>query len=84
MTGHISSAVRTCCAFKIEPAVMQGSVWDGRLQMGSLPVTAHTGSIEGIPVVLLRPDWGRCNLFRGKAIYGGSCSELEAYLFLSR
>ena len=52
--------------------------------MGSIPVAAFTGRIEGIPVVLLRPDWGQCNIFRGGAIYGGSCSELEAYLFLSR
>ena len=65
-------------------AALQGSIWDGRLQVGSLLVTAHAGTIEGIDVILLRPDWGRCNLFRGKAIYGGSCSELEAYLFLSR
>ena len=52
--------------------------------MGSIPVAAFTGRIEGITVVLLRPDWGQCNIFRGGAIYGGSCSELEAYLFLSR
>ena len=52
--------------------------------MGSLPVTAFTGRIEGIPVVLLRPDWGQSSIFRGGKIYGGNCSELEAYLFLSR
>ena len=57
---------------------------DGQMQQGSLRTSATRGSIEGIPMVLLRPDWGATNLFQGDRIYGGSYNELEAYLFFSR
>ena len=68
------------------PAVcfVQGKVWDGVFQSGSLKTSAFRGKIDGIPVVLLRPDWGICNIFRGGAIYGGAYNELEAYLYFSR
>lgn len=68
------------------PAVcfVQGKVWDGVFQRGSLKTSAFRGKIDGIPVVLLRPDWGVCNIFRGGAIYGGAYNELEAYLYFSR
>ena len=62
----------------------QGRVWDGVFQTGVLRTQAFRGTIEGIPVVLLRPDWASCNLFRGSAIYGGNYNELEAYLYFSR
>eukprot|EP00891_Asterochloris_glomerata_P000624 jgi/Astpho2/624/fgenesh1_pm.00013_%23_17_t len=64
--------------------VPKGRVWDGRMQTETLRTSAWTGEIEGVPVTLLRPDWGRSSLFRGGAIYGGSHSELEAYLYFSR
>ena len=35
-------------------------------------------------MLLLRPDWHACNLFKGSRIYGGSYNELEAYLSFSR
>ena len=54
------------------------------MQTGMLRTSAWTGEIEGVPVTLLRPDWGISSLFRGGAIYGGSHSELEAYLYFSR
>ncbi len=54
------------------------------MQTETLRTSAWTGEIEGVPVTLLRPDWGRSSLFRGGAIYGGSHSELEAYLYFSR
>ncbi|CAK0748133.1 hypothetical protein CVIRNUC_001816 [Coccomyxa viridis] len=62
----------------------KGKVWDGVFQRGSLKTSAFRGKIDGIPVVLLRPDWGVCNIFRGGAIYGGAYNELEAYLYFSR
>jgi hypothetical protein len=65
-------------------APAQGCVWDGQMQLGSLRVSAFTARIDGIPVLLLRPDWGACNLFKGGRIYGGSYNELEAYLAFSR
>lgn len=63
---------------------LQGRVWDGRMTLGSLRTSVYTGRIDGVPVVLVRPDWGSCSIFRGGRIYGGSCSELEAYLYLCR
>ena len=63
---------------------MQGRIWDGQVVVGTMKTSVHRGRIDGIPVILLRPDWGACNIFRGSRIYGGSCSELEAYLYLCR
>ena len=63
---------------------MQGRVWDGVFKTGVLRTQAFKGTIEGIPVVLLRPNWATCNIFRGSTIYGGSYNELEAYLYFSR
>jgi starch synthase len=63
---------------------LQGSFYDGRMRDGKLQTLAYSGEIEGIPVVLLRPDWQATNLFQGDQIYGGSYNELEAYLFFSR
>ncbi|CAL5218983.1 g738 [Coccomyxa viridis] len=60
----------------------KGRVWDGVFQTGVLRTQAFKGTIEGIPVVLLRPDWGKCNIFKGSAIYGGSYMPMlywEAY-----
>ena len=54
------------------------------MQPGSLRMSAFRGRIDGIPVLLLRPDWGQCNIFKGSRIYGGSYNELEAYLAFSR
>jgi starch synthase len=54
------------------------------MQPGSLRTSVFRGKIDGIPVLLLRPDWGSCNIFRGGRIYGGSYNELEAYLYFSR
>ena len=54
------------------------------MQPGSLRMSAFRGRIDGIPVLLLRPDWGQSNLFKGSRIYGGSYNELEAYLAFSR
>ena len=39
---------------------------------------AFSGRLDGIEVLLLRPDWDRTNLFRGGRIYGGSYNEAEA------
>ena len=57
---------------------------DGQLRTESLKTLAFRAKIDGVPVVLLRPDWGASNLFRGDRIYGGSYNELEAYLYFSR
>ncbi|EIE18024.1 soluble starch synthase [Coccomyxa subellipsoidea C-169] len=62
----------------------KGRVWDGKMQPGSLRTSVFRGKIDGIPVLLLRPDWGACNIFRGGRIYGGSYNEVEAYLYFSR
>eukprot|EP00884_Botryococcus_braunii_P005626 jgi/Botrbrau1/15064/Bobra.118_2s0012.1 len=62
----------------------KGVQWDGRLQVRSLRTSAWRGRIESVPVILLRPDWSACNIFRGSRIYGGAYNELEAYLYFSR
>ena len=62
----------------------QGRMVDGSMRTESLRTLAFRARIDGVPVVLLRPDWGASNLFRGDRIYGGSYNELEAYLYFSR
>ena len=64
----------------------KGKVQDGVMHMGSLKTLAWRGSIDGVPVILLRPDWEETgsNLFRGGRIYGGSYNETEAYLYFCR
>ena len=64
--------------------MVQGSFFDGQVRTGSLRTSAFSGRIEGIPVILLRPDWAATNLFQGGRIYGGSYNETEAYLYFSR
>ena len=59
-------------------------MWDGQMRLGSLRTQAFRGRIDGIPVILFRPDWRECNIFQGNRIYGGSYNELEAYLYFSR
>ena len=54
------------------------------MQLQPLRTTMYGGRIEGIPVLLVRPDWARSAIFKGGAIYGGSYNELEAYLYFSR
>lgn len=49
---------------------------------GTLTFEAWRGSIEGVPVVLLKPL--DSNFFRGSAIYGGSYNETQAYLIFCR
>jgi starch synthase len=67
-----------------EFAVPRG--WDARRAgpTSSLGVAVFTGTLDGVPVALFRPDWGASPLFRGARIYGGSHSEVEAYLFFCR
>ena len=62
----------------------QGRMVDGNMHTESLRTLAFRAKIDGVPVVLLRPEWGASNLFRGDRIYGGSYNELEAYLYFSR
>ncbi|KAK9846522.1 hypothetical protein WJX81_005900 [Elliptochloris bilobata] len=62
----------------------KGRVTDGQMRTEGLRTLAFRAKIDGVPVVLLRPDWGAGNLFRGSRIYGGSYNELEAYLYFSR
>ena len=66
--------------------VPKGRVQDGIMQSFTLRTLAYTGTIEGVPVILLRPDWDATgtNLFRGGRIYGGSYNEAEAYLYFCR
>ena len=54
---------------------------NSKFQTDSLCTAAFTGRLDGIPMVLLRPTWSKCNIFRGSAIYGGSYSGREAYLY---
>ena len=64
----------------------KGKVQDGVLRGGSLKTQAWRGTIDGCPVILLRPDWEATGspLFRGGRIYGGSYNEAEAYLYFCR
>ena len=68
----------------VRPLRAQGRIVDGNMHTESLRTLAFRAKIDGVPVVLLRPDWGASNLFRGDRIYGGSYNELEAYLYFSR
>jgi len=67
-----------------EGARAQGRLADGRVRCEALRTRAFRARIDGVPLVLLRPDWAACSLFRGSRIYGGSYNELEAYLYFSR
>lgn len=62
----------------------KGYQWDGDFMQGSLKTVVYRARIDGIPVLLIRPDWSVCNIFKGGRIYGGSYNELEAYLYFSR
>ncbi|EFN53763.1 hypothetical protein CHLNCDRAFT_25546 [Chlorella variabilis] len=62
----------------------KGTTFDGQFTLGSLRTQVYTGKIEGCPVLLVRPEWGQTNLFRGGRIYGGVYNEAEAYLYFSR
>ena len=66
----------SCCA--------QGTQFDGQMHMGSLRTALFSGRIDGIPVLLVRPDWGCTNIFQGGRVYAGSYNETEAYLYFSR
>jgi len=48
---------------------------------GSVGADVYKGTVDGLPVVLIRPD---SNLFKGGAIYGGGYNEMEAYLYFTR
>jgi len=58
----------------------KGKPGDGRRggNVEQLGVSAFSGRLDGIEVLLLRPDWSKTNLFRGGRIYGGSYNEAEA------
>ena len=57
----------------------KGKSTDGKItSVEELGVRAFSGRLDGIEVLLLRPDWDRTNLFRGGRIYGGSYNEAEA------
>ena len=60
--------------------------WNARAAAptSSLRVAVFTGTLDGVPVALFRPDWAASPLFKGARIYGGSHSETEAYLFFCR
>ena len=62
----------------------QGRLADGRVRCEALRTRAFRARVDGVPVVLLRPDWAAGSLFRGGRIYNGSYNELEAYLYFSR
>ena len=58
----------------------KGKPGDGRRggNVEQLGVSAFSGRLDGIEVLLLRPDWSKTNLFRGGRIYGGGYNEAEA------
>jgi starch synthase len=64
----------------------KGKFQDNTMHMSNLKTLAYTGTIEGVPVVLLRPDWESTGsgIFKGTRIYGGSYNEAEAYLYFCR
>ena len=64
--------------------VVQGSRHDGRMEVQALSTSAFTGSIDGIPVVLLRPaEHTQSPLFVGDRIYGARNPSLLAKCFRS-
>ena len=58
----------------------KGKAGDGgkMASIEQLGVSAFSGRLDGIEVLLLRPDWSKSNLFRGGKIYGGSYNDAEA------
>ena len=54
----------------------------------SVRTQAWSGRVDGVRVLLLRPDWaapgGGGGLFRGARVYGGSYPEGQAYLYFCR
>jgi len=70
--------------FEFEYDVPRGYEWDGQFQVGSLKTQVYTATCEGIKMVLLRPDWSECNIFKGGRVYAGSYNETEAYLYFCR
>lgn len=52
---------------------------------GTLLTEAFTATVEGCPVLLLRPSPSSgSGLFKGGRVYGGSFNEVEAYLYFCR
>lgn len=72
--------------FDLDFECPKGQFRDNTMHMSSLKTLAYTGMIEGVPVVLLRPDWNSTGsgIFKGGRIYGGSYNEGEAYLYFCR
>jgi starch synthase len=54
----------------------------------SVKTQAWAGRVDGVRVLLLRPDWaapgGGGGLFRGARVYGGGYPEVQAYLYFCR
>jgi len=81
---HCGGAVMTDPVLETTFDCPKGTVWDGQLQLGSLRTDVYRCEIDGVPVALVRPDWGVSNLFKGDRIYGGSYNEGEAYMYFCR
>ena len=64
--------------------VPKGKSERGRMITSPLRTFVFSGVLDGVPVLLVRPDWGACSLFRGDKIYGGAYNEAEAYLYFNR
>ena len=64
--------------------VPKGRVEGGRMVAHPLRTRVWGGVLDGVAVLLVRPDWDACGLFRGARIYGGSYNEAEAYLYFCR
>lgn len=81
---HRGTAVMTQPTLEMSFQCPKGRVWDGVMQLGELQTEVYRCEIDGVPVALIRPDWGQSNLFKGGKIYGGSYNEPEAYLYFCR
>lgn len=64
--------------------VPKGRYEGDRMVTTPLRTRVWSGTLDGVDVLLVRPDWGACSLFRGDRIYGGAYNEAEAYLYFCR
>ena len=80
----IDEALLADLSFEFEYGCPKGHEWDGSFQVGELKTQVYTATCEGIKLILLRPDWDACNIFRGGGVYAGSYNETEAYLYFCR
>lgn len=71
---HRGTAVMTQPTLEMSFQCPKGRVWDGVMQLGELQTEVYRCEIDGVPVALIRPDWGQSNLFKVRGWRAGVSS----------